>query len=64
MRAVDGAARRRRAQSIWLGVWERNLRAQGFYRKCGFVAVGTQPFLLGTEQQVDNVMVRALGTPG
>ena len=30
------AARARGAHELWLGVWERNERAQAFYRKCGF----------------------------
>jgi ribosomal protein S18 acetylase RimI-like enzyme len=64
MRAVADAARRRRARWRWLRVWERNPRAQAFYRKCGFEIVGAQPFLLGTERQVDNVRLRAFGTPG
>ena len=45
---------------MWLGVWERNERAKGFYRKCGFLDVGSQPFILGEDHQTDLVMVSEL----
>lgn len=60
MEAVVAAAAEQAARTLWLGVWERNERAQAFYRKCGFHDVGTQPFLLGTDPQTDRIMVRAL----
>ena len=40
MQAAEQAARARGARELWLGVWERNERAQAFYRKCGFRKVG------------------------
>ena len=60
MDAVRQEAVRRGAATLWLGVWERNERAQGFYRKCGFVDVGSQPFVLGTDRQTDRIMSRPL----
>jgi ribosomal protein S18 acetylase RimI-like enzyme len=60
MLAVDAQARRRGAREMWLGVWERNVRAQAFYRKCGFEKTGTQTFVVGTDPQTDHVMVRTL----
>jgi diamine N-acetyltransferase len=60
MEAVRNEAVRRGAGTLWLGVWERNDRARGFYRKCGFVDVGSQPFLLGTDRQTDRIMCRPL----
>ena len=60
MDAVRDEAIQRGATTLWLGVWERNERAQGFYRKCGFVDVGSQPFLLGTDRQTDRIMSRPL----
>lgn len=60
MQAVVESALARNASSLWLGVWERNPRAQAFYRKCGFVDVGKQAFVLGSETQTDRVMVRPL----
>jgi ribosomal protein S18 acetylase RimI-like enzyme len=58
MEAAEHAARARGAREFWLGVWERNERAQAFYRKCGFRKVGTQIFVVGTDPQTDNVMLR------
>ena len=48
------------AQTLWLGVWERNARALTFYGKCGFAEVGEHVFLFGTDPQTDRVMARPL----
>jgi ribosomal protein S18 acetylase RimI-like enzyme len=45
-------------QTIWLGVWERNHRAQVFYRKWDFHEVGEHIFQLGTDPQRDILMQR------
>jgi len=58
-RAIHEAAARGR-EALWLGVWERNARAIEFYRRHEFFEAGTQPFLLGTDQQDDIVMVRRI----
>lgn len=60
MERVTAEARARGAQTLWLGVWERNDRARAFYVKCGFTDVGEHIFLFGTDPQTDRVMVRAL----
>jgi ribosomal protein S18 acetylase RimI-like enzyme len=60
MDAVVDAARARGAATLWLGVWERNTRAQAFYRKCGFVVIGTHTFALGADVQTDHLMTRTL----
>ena len=49
------------AETLWLGVWERNPRAIRFYHKYGFSEVGEQPFMLGTDLQRDLIMARPLG---
>ena len=54
------AARDLGGMHAWLGVWERNARALAFYKKQGFVDVGTQDFLLGSDRQTDRVLVRVL----
>lgn len=54
------AAMERGARTVWLAVWERNLRAQAFYRKCGFEDCGAKDFMLGRDRQTDRVMVRPL----
>ena len=60
MDRVRIAARERGAQTLWLGVWERNDRARAFYAKCGFTDAGEHIFLFGTDPQTDRVMVTAL----
>ena len=60
MAAVLEAAGRRGAATLFLGVWERNQRAQAFYRKCGFVDVGAHIFMLGRDRQTDRLMARPL----
>lgn len=56
MRQCIAAATSQGFQSIWLGVWEHNMRALAFYKKWGFTAVGTMTFVLGTDVQTDLVM--------
>ena len=60
MMASLAAAVERGARTVWLSVWERNLRAQAFYRKCGFEDCGAREFVLGRDRQTDRVMVRPL----
>ncbi len=60
MEATLEAARARGADTVWLSVWERNQRAQAFYRKSGFLDRGEQPFILGHDRQTDRVMARPL----
>lgn len=60
MDAVLEQARAHHAREVWLGVWERNLRGQAFYRKCGFRQVGTQIFVVGNDPQTDHVMLLEL----
>jgi GNAT superfamily N-acetyltransferase len=60
MERVMTEARQAGAATLWLGVWERNPRAQAFYGKCGFVDVGEHVFLFGTDPQTDRVMARSL----
>lgn len=60
MAAVRAEAARRGGKTLWLCVWERNERAKTFYRKCGFLDVGSQPFILGTDRQTDRVMASHL----
>lgn len=46
--------------TIWLGVWEHNLRARAFYRKWNFHEVGRHDFQLGNDLQTDILMQRFL----
>ncbi len=45
---------------IWLGVWEKNLRAQKFYAKWGFERFGEHIFQMGDDPQTDWLMRRKL----
>ncbi len=58
----DGLARAKAtgAKAVWLGVWERNVRAQHFYQREGFTRVGEHDFFLGSDRQTDWIMVRNL----
>ncbi|HEX8500185.1 MAG TPA: GNAT family N-acetyltransferase [Pyrinomonadaceae bacterium] len=60
MRACVDEARSAGHETIWLGVWERNGRAQAFYRKWNFRAVGEHVFRLGSDPQTDILMERAV----
>jgi len=60
MRACLDEARQAGHETIWLGVWERNARAQAFYRKWNFRTVGEHDFQLGADLQRDILMARAL----
>ena len=61
MAAAFEAAATRGATTMWLGVWERNFRAQAFYRKFGFVEIGRHTFTLGRDRQTDLLMARPIG---
>jgi diamine N-acetyltransferase len=60
MRVCMEEAQRAGHETIWLGVWERNGRAQAFYRKWNFRAVGEHVFQLGSDPQKDILMERAV----
>jgi diamine N-acetyltransferase len=41
---------------VWLGVWEKNVRAIQFYQKNGFKAFDKHIFRLGDDEQLDIMM--------
>ena len=47
-------------RTFWLGVWEKNWRAQAFYKKWGFIEVGAHGFQLGNDPQRDLVYSRSI----
>jgi diamine N-acetyltransferase len=53
-------ARARGARTLHLSVWQHNHRAIAFYAKYGFEPVGVAPFRLGSDVQLDPVMMRSL----
>jgi len=60
MWACIDEAQLRGHRTLWLGVWEHNLRAQEFYRKWNFQEVGTHVFQLGEDAQTDLLMQRKI----
>jgi len=49
-------ARQRNVDYLWLGVWEKNLRAKKFYQKNGLVVFDKHIFKLGNDEQTDIMM--------
>jgi ribosomal protein S18 acetylase RimI-like enzyme len=45
---------------VWLGVWEHNHKAIGFYQHHGFEIFSSHEFLLGDDRQIDLLMRRVL----
>jgi ribosomal protein S18 acetylase RimI-like enzyme len=56
------AAKASGARSVWLGVNQRNERANRFYEKQGFRVVGTKHFLVGTRLFEDYVRERPIAS--
>jgi diamine N-acetyltransferase len=55
MLAVHREALRHGAQTIWLGVYDRNVRAVSFYERCGFTKRGGKEFLFGGRIYIDPI---------
>lgn len=53
-------AKKESKKKIWLGVWEKNEKAIGFYQKNGFVRTGAHSFYMGNEEQIDYIMTKTL----
>lgn len=49
-------ARQQSSPFIWLGVWEKNESAIGFYKKLGFREFDRHVFMLGNDAQTDSLM--------
>ena len=64
MMACVAAATELGGSGLWLSVWEHNDRALVFYRKVGFVEVGSAPFWLGADRQTDRILLLEVDTPG
>jgi ribosomal protein S18 acetylase RimI-like enzyme len=52
----------KKADYVWLGVWEENPRAISFYKKNGFVEFDKHIFRLGDDDQTDIMMKLQLKT--
>lgn len=49
-------ARSQNLYYLWLGVWERNTAAIGFYERMGFKKIGEHVFVIGNDKQLDYIM--------
>ena len=47
-------------RTVWLGAYDRNVRALDFYARRGFVQVGTHEFEFGGQIHADPVLTRAV----
>jgi ribosomal protein S18 acetylase RimI-like enzyme len=50
----------KRFSYVWLGVWEHNDKAIGFYEHYGFQAFSSHEFMLGDDKQTDLLMKKML----
>jgi ribosomal protein S18 acetylase RimI-like enzyme len=46
----------KKVKFLWLGVWEKNVKAIKFYNHFGFKKFGSHDFYLGNDKQVDLLM--------
>jgi len=53
-------AKAKKVDWIWLGVWEQNPKAIGFYKKVGFESFGEHAFMMGSERQTDILMRKTI----
>jgi ribosomal protein S18 acetylase RimI-like enzyme len=60
MKSCIDLAKSMEKSTLWLGVWERNKRAQRFYERWGFEEMGEHSFLLGSDEQRDLIMQRVI----
>ena len=50
-------------KTVWLGAYDRNVKALAFYERRGFVKVGTHEFEFGGQIYADPVLTRAVTAP-
>lgn len=58
-RAIE-IAREKGKQYVWLGVWEKNLKAIRFYERNGFYRFSSHSFFMGEEEQHDYILRKDL----
>ncbi|CZS98914.1 uncharacterized protein RAG0_07466 [Rhynchosporium agropyri] len=57
---VEELAREQGFVTMWLGVWEDNLKAQKVYEKLGYVKIGHHDFVMGDCVQTDWILSKKL----
>ncbi len=60
MKTSISIAKEKGKEVIWLGVWEKNIRAIDFYKKWDFEKFDVSDFLLGDDVQCDLLMKKEL----
>lgn len=60
MQQALAIARELKVDWIWLGVWEKNPRAQKFYQQWGFERFSEHIFQMGDESQTDWLMKKRI----
>lgn len=58
MATAKAQAREKGFDSIWLGVWQKNLDSVAFYKAQGFDVAGEKTFMMDDDPQVDHVMIK------
>jgi len=53
-------AREKECETLWLSVWEHNEPAKAFYARFGFEIVGSHPYPVGNDPQIDLLMRRTI----
>ncbi len=57
---TEEIGRQLKFEILWLGVWEKNLKAIEIYKKWGFSEFGSHTFDLGGDIQTDLMMKKYL----
>ncbi|KAE8451084.1 hypothetical protein EG329_004756 [Mollisiaceae sp. DMI_Dod_QoI] len=57
---IERIGREEGYETLWLGVWEENFKAQGFYGRCGFEKCGMHGFKMGECVQMDWIMKKGI----
>ncbi|MBP9925174.1 MAG: GNAT family N-acetyltransferase [Cyclobacteriaceae bacterium] len=60
MEKALGWAWEKKYEWIWLGVWEKNFKAQKFYQKWGFEKFSEHVFQMGDDPQIDWLLRKKL----
>jgi ribosomal protein S18 acetylase RimI-like enzyme len=60
MATAKAQAKEKGFDSIWLGVWQKNLDSVAFYESQGFEVAGEKTFMMDEDPQVDHVMIKCV----
>jgi diamine N-acetyltransferase len=58
MAKAEAVATENNCPHVWLGVWNENKKALRFYEKMGYKAFGEHVFTVGTDDQIDILMIK------